>query len=149
MLFQIILTIHLIACIVWVGSVFMGTFVDWPAARASRPNGKFPFNFIVGQGATVFKFVYGGIVILLVSGFALVYLKPPQTDWQYTLLYIKMIALAIMAGMTLHGTFDTWPKLQFSTDEEAFGHYRFYMNKAKVTFISGLIAAILGLWMGF
>ena len=55
MITKILLLNHLIASIVWVGSVFMGAFIDWPSAKKSVPRGQFPFKFIVGQGRRVFK----------------------------------------------------------------------------------------------
>lgn len=147
LLYQIILTGHLVASTVWVGAVFMGTFIDWPSARASVPERRFPFRFIVGQGRRVFYSVYSGITILWVTGLALVVLRPPTTGWELSAVLFKVAALFFMTAFTLYGTLRTWPKLQLATDEEAYHHYKFYMYRAVGTFTFGLLAAIAGLWV--
>lgn len=147
MLYQFVLSMHLIASLVWVGSVFMGTFIDWAAARKTVAEGKFPFRFIIGQGTRVFYSVYFGIILLWTSGTALVILSPPQSQRDVAMLAFKIVALLIMTANTLHGTFSTWPKLQLATHKEAFRHYRFYLTKAKITFLCGLLASVVGLWM--
>ena len=47
-MYHALLIIHLTSAIVWVGAVFMGTFIDWPVIRAASGR-KFPLDFIVGQ----------------------------------------------------------------------------------------------------
>jgi len=138
---------HLIASLVWVGSVFMGTFIDWQAAKDSVQEGKFPFRFIVGQGKRVYYSVYFGIILLWTSGLILIFLNPPILSKDWILLLIKIMALITMTGMTLHGTFSTWPKLQLATHKEAFVLYKFYLFKAKITFTCGIIASVVGLWL--
>jgi hypothetical protein len=135
--------LHLTSAIVWVGAVFMGTFVDWPVIRTAH-GGRFPFEFIVGQGVKVAPAVYVGIVSQLVSAAGLVFLKPPQTPGEMAMLGAKGLCLAFMAGSTIYGTFRTWPKLQFAIDEEAFRLYRVYMIRASVTFTCGIVAAVIG-----
>ena len=51
-MYHALLIIHLTSAIVWVGAVFMGTFIDWPVIRAAS-GGRFPIDFIVGQGVRV------------------------------------------------------------------------------------------------
>lgn len=143
----ILLNIHLFATIVWVGSVFMGTFVDWPAARKAVKEGEFPFKFIVGQGNKVFLFVYTGIFFLWTSGIGLLILRPPQTGKEMVMLSIKGFSLFMMTAFTLYGTFSTWRKLQVSTHTEAFHHYKFYMYRAMGTFLLGSLASLVGLWL--
>lgn len=136
--------LHLVSAIVWVGSVFMGTFVDWPAIRESMDGGRFPFHFIVGQGRRVFVAVYVGITSQIVSGVGLVSLRPPETTQQLVMLSIKGMALAFMVGATVYGTLVTWRKLQFATHAEAFRHYRVYMLRAMGTFVCGIVGSVLG-----
>lgn len=147
MLKIILINIHVIASIVWVGSVFMGTFIDWPAAKASVKPGKFPFQFIIGQGRRVFYSVYFGILILWVSGIALLIVAPPQETLKVILAIIKIVCLLFMTGFTLYGTLRTWPKMQLATHEEAFHHYKYYMYRAVGTFSFGIIASLAGLWI--
>jgi len=147
MLKVIFLNIHLFATIVWVGSVFMGTFVDWPAAKKTVSNGEFPFKFIVGQGSRVFLYVYIGIFFLWSSGIGLVVLHPPQTRREIVMISIKALALIIMTGFTMYGTFSTWRKLQVATHHEAYHHYKFYMRRAVGTFLCGSLASLIGLWI--
>jgi len=135
--------LHLTSAIVWVGAVFMGTFIDWPVLRAAA-NGRFPFDFIVGQGVKVAPAVYVGIVSQLVSATGLVLLKPPQTAQEGIMLGVKGLCLAWMAGSTIYGTLRTWPKLIFAIDEEAFRLYRVYMVRASITFTCGIVAAVIG-----
>jgi hypothetical protein len=135
--------LHLTSAMVWVGAVFMGTFVDWPVVRASA-NGRFPFEFIIGQGVKVGPAVYVGIVSQLVSAAGLVALKPPQTRQDVIMLGVKALCLAFMTGSTIYGTLKTWPKLVFALDEDAFRLYRVYMVRASITFTCGIIAAVIG-----
>jgi len=143
---RILLSIHLIAGMVWVGSVFMGTFIDWPSARQSVKTGNFPFRFIIGQGRRVFYSVYFGIIVLWISGTALVVVHPPELPFQYSLLIVKAIALFLMTAFTLYGTFFTWPKMQLATHKEAFALYKYYMYRAVGTFSCGILAALCTVW---
>ncbi|MBE7169190.1 MAG: hypothetical protein INR73_01275 [Williamsia sp.] len=143
----ILLNIHIFASITWVGSVFMGTFVDWPAAKASVKPGEFPFKFIIGQGHRVFVFVYIGIFFVWTSGIGLTLIHAPFTGKELVLLGIKIAALTIMTGFTLYGTFGTWRKLQVATHAEAFNHYKYYMYRAMGTFTLGSLAAVMGGWL--
>jgi hypothetical protein len=138
-----LLIIHLTSAIIWVGAVFMGTFIDWPVIRAAS-GGKFPFEFIVGQGVRVMPAVYVGIVSQVLSAIGLVVLHPPQTPQQAFMLGVKGLCLAWMAGSTIYGTFRTWPKLMFAASEDAFRLYNVYMVRATVTFGAGIAAAVIG-----
>jgi len=147
MLEKILLNAHLIASLTWVGAVFMGTFIDWPAAKETVKEGEFPFRFIVGQGRRVFYSVYFGIILLWTTGIGLVLVHPPQDTRAMWLLAIKVFALFLMTSFTLWGTFFTWPKLQVATHAEAFEHYKYYMYRAQGTFACGLIGSVVGLWV--
>ncbi|MDQ1152384.1 putative membrane protein [Sphingobacterium zeae] len=141
------LNIHLIATILWVGAVYMGAVIDWPAARDSVKKGQFPFRFIIGQGTRVFYSVYTGISLLWISGIGLTILGPPLVGPAKIMLVLKVLLLMTMTGLTMYGTFGTWSKLQLSLDEEATERYEGYIFRAYITLISGLIASILGLNM--
>lgn len=147
MLKVVFVNIHLFASIVWVGSVFMGTFVDWPAAQLSVKKGEFPFGFIINQGRKVFLYVYIGIFFLWTSGIGLVMLHPPFSNKEIIMLTIKVISLVMMTAFTMYGTFSTWRKLQVATNAEAFQYYKFYMYRAMGTFFCGSLASILGRWL--
>lgn len=138
---------HVIAGIIWVGAVFMGTFIDWPSARASVSKGRFPFKFIVGQGNRVFYSVYSGIIILWISGIGLVLVDPPSGTFELVMVIIKIACLFFMTAFTLYGTLSTWPKLQLATHEEAYKHYKYYMYRAVGTFSLGIVASLAGLWL--
>jgi uncharacterized membrane protein len=145
---KIILTnIHLFASIVWVGAVFMGTFIDWPAARESVKKGEFPFKFIIGQGRRVFIYVYVGIFFLWTSGIGLLVIHPPQSLQEIMMVAIKVISLIFMTAFTMYGTFSTWKKLQVATHTEAYVHYKFYMYRAMGTFSFGILSSIIGHWL--
>ncbi len=143
---KIILSIHLVAGITWIGSVFMGAFIDWPSAKESMPENEFPFRFIIGQAKRDFYSVYFAITMLWSSSIALFIVHPPQSKAQIIMVSLKGLCLFLMTVFTLHGTFDTWPKLQLATNKEAFKHYKFYMLKAYGTFSFGIIGALLTLW---
>ncbi len=143
---KIILSIHLVAGIVWVGSVFMGTFIDWPTAKETVDRGQFPFRFIVGQGKRVFYSVYFGIIQLWGSGIALFIVHPPETSAQSIMLAGKVMCLFFMTAFTLYGSFVTWPKMQLATHQEAFQYYKHYKNRAIGTFTFGILGALLTLW---
>ena len=143
-MYHALLIIHLTSAIVWVGAVFMGTFIDWPVIRAAS-GGKFPIDFIVGQGVRVAPAVYVGIVSQVLSAIGLAILHPPHTPQQGFMLGVKGLCLAWMAGSTIYGTLRTWPKLMFAaSDEAAFRLYNVYMLRATVTFVSGIVAAVIG-----
>ena len=146
MLEKFILSFHLVAGIVWVGSVFMGTFVDWPAAKASVNPGEFPFRFVIGQGSRVFYSVYLGIILIWGSGIVLFFIHPPLTQVQLIMTLLKALCLFFMTAFTLYGTFVTWPKIQFATHTEAFDYYKYYMYRAFGTFLFGVFASLLTLW---
>ncbi len=147
MLHKFFLTMHLIASLVWVGAVFMGSFIDWPAAKETVKSGEFPFRFMIGQGRRVFYSVYFGIFILWFSGIGLMMVNPPSGSRAIAMLSIKVFALFLMTAFTLWGTFKTWPNLQLATHEEAFNHYKFYTYRAKAVFVLGMMASIMGLWL--
>lgn len=147
MLSKIFLVNHLIAAIVWVGAVYMGAFIDWPAAKASVPKRNFPFRFIVGQGTKVFYSVYFGIFLLWTSSIGLICTTTFHARWQLAILGVKLLCLLIMTLFTLYGTFFTWRKLQLSTHEEAFATYKYYMLRAYTTFSCGIAASVLGLFL--
>ncbi|MEN5231543.1 hypothetical protein [Sphingobacterium faecium] len=141
---KILLSIHVVASILWVGAVYMGAVVDWPAAKNSVPKTKFPFKFIIGQGTRVFYSVYTGIILLWFSGIGLTVITLPVTERDIVILCLKLFCLLTMTVLTLYGTFFTWPKLQTSLDQEANKKYKNYIFRAYITLISGIIAAILG-----
>jgi len=136
--------VHAVAASVWVGAVFMGAIIDWPAARASVEPQHFPFGFIVGQGHRVFTYVYSGIALVFVSGAALLWLKPPESPAALALVALKGFALLVMTANTLYGSLRTWPTLQFASHREAQGLYRGYMLRAYITFGAGVLGIALG-----
>lgn len=144
MLPKIFMVNHIIASVVWIGAVYMGAFIDWPAAKKTVPPGKFPFKFIINQGKGVFWGVYIGIVILWVSGIGLTLTTPITSTGQAILIGFKMLCLLIMTLFTMYGTFFTWKKLQLATHEEAFALYKYYMIRAYTTFSCGIAASVLG-----
>ncbi len=143
-LVPVLTAIHAVAASVWVGAVFMGSIIDWPAAQTTVEQGQFPFGFIVGQGNRVFIYVYSGMAIVLVSGIALVLLHPPQTTAALLLTCIKGVALFVMMANTLYGSLRTWPMLQFASHQEAQALYRGYMIRAYITFSAGIAGIALG-----
>lgn len=144
MLYTALGILHLTSAILWVGSVFMGSFIDWPVIRSATPKGRFPFDFIVGQGHRVFAAVYVGVVSQLVSSIGMVVLRPPQTPQQTVMLGFKGVALTFMVGSTIYGSLSTWPKIQFATNGEAFGYYKMYMRRAYAVVVLGLMSSVIG-----
>jgi hypothetical protein len=78
------------------------------------------------------------------SALGLVWINPPAWGIPVILIALKSLCLALMSGLTLYGTLSTWPKLQLSSDTEAFGRYRFYIVRAYVTLSCGMAATALG-----
>lgn len=148
MLSTIFLVNHMIASVIWVGAVYMGAFIDWPAAKESMPDKEtFPFRFIVGQGKKVFISVYFGIFLLWASSIGLVIVTDFHSKWQILMVGIKLLCLLIMTLFTMYGTFFTWRKLQLATHHEAFAMYRYYMVRAYITFSCGLLSSVLGVFV--
>ncbi|GAA3648221.1 hypothetical protein [Flavivirga jejuensis] len=143
---KILLSLHTIAGAVWIGSVFMGAFIDTPAAEESVEKGKFPFKFIIGQGRRVFYSVYFGIFQLWATGILLLIVHPPLNSIEIRMMIGKFFFLFIMTAFTLYGTFITWPKIQLATDKEAYTLHKYYNYRAYGTFVSGILGLLLTLW---
>ena len=143
---KILLTMQLIAAITWIGSVYMGAFIDWPVAKKIFNNNKFPYIFIVGQGRRVFWSVYFGIFILMITQGLLIWYFPPDSNKKIFFLIVKLCCLTFMISSTIYGSMNSWKKLQLSTNEEAWKMYDIYILRAKITFICGLLGSISTLW---
>lgn len=143
---NVLLAAHTVSAAMWVRAVFMGAFIDPPALR-SAGSPRFLVNFIVAQGVGVFVWVYLAMVTIFVTGVLLVWLHPPQSTFQVTVLALKGVALAVMAGNTIYGSLVTWPKIQFASAEEAPILWRPYLIRAYITFGCGVLGIILGVWV--
>lgn len=140
----VLVAVHVVSASMWVGAVFMGSFIDPPALRDAGNSPWFLVNFIVAQGMRVFFWVYLAMISLFVTGGALIWLHPPQSSAETILLAIKGVALAVMAGNTIYGSLVTWPKIQFASAAEVPVLWRPYLIRAYVTFACGIAASILG-----
>ena len=140
----ILIAVHAVSAAMWVGAVFMGVWIDPPALRQSAESPWFLVSFIVAQGVRVFFWVYLSMITIFVTGALLIWLHPPQTAVQVTLLALKGVALAVMAGNTLYGSLVTWPKMQFATPDEVLVLWRPYLIRAYITFGCGVLGIILG-----
>jgi uncharacterized membrane protein len=141
---KILVAVHVTSAALWVGAVFMGSVIDPPALRRSADDPWFLVNFIVAQGSRVFPWVYLSMTVIFVTGFALVWLHPPQNTRAVILLALKFTALAIMAGNTIYGTLVTWPKVQFASPEEVRDLWKPYLSRAYITLGAGIVAFVLG-----
>lgn len=142
---RVLLIFHLTASIIWIGAVFMGSFIDYPVLKRIAVEKRFPFDFIVGQGTRVFGAVYFGAASMVFSSIGLVWLHPPTDSMSWSLLGVKTLALAFMVGSTMYGTFRSWPKIQFATDQEAYAIYARYNLRANIVFVVGIAGAVCGL----
>ncbi|MEW5250670.1 hypothetical protein [Microbulbifer discodermiae] len=137
-----LLSVHAVSNAMWVGAVFMGSIIDWPAIKAMAKNGKFPFLFVVGQGSNVFFWVYLAIFLQITTSTGLAIMHPPEGNTEILFLGLRTFALSIMIGFTLYGTFSSWPKLQVSSSGEAWTIYRYYMYRAYAIFACGLLNTV-------
>lgn len=144
---RVLLIFHLTASIIWIGAVFMGSYIDYPVLKQIAPDKRFPFNFIVGQGHRVVGPVYFGAVSMVGSSIGLVWLHPPADSMAWTLLAVKTLALSFMVGSTIYGSLRTWPKIQFATDAEAYALYARYNLRANIVFVVGIAGAVCGLFL--
>ena len=144
MAYDVLLIVHVVTSTMWVGGVFMASLIDWPAMKSTLDGKKFPFSFVVSHGRQTFFWVYFAFFGLLVSGVGMI-LSRPLADEQLVFLVPKIIALAIMGGFTLYGTFITWPKLQLAVDKDAFSIYQVYIYRAQIIFVLGLVSIVMGL----
>lgn len=140
----ILIAVHVVNSALWVGAVFMGSIIDPPALRRSADRPSFLASFIITQGATVFPWVYAAMASIFLTGIILALLHPPQSAFAVGILAAKFVALGIMAGNTLYGTFVTWPKIQFATPDEVPVLWKPYLIRAYVTLGCGIFAFILG-----
>jgi len=141
---KVLIAIHTVSAAMWVGAVFMGAFIDPPALRQSANSSEFLVNFIIAQAIHIFRWVYLSMSTILVTGVLLIWLHPPQTAFQVTLLTLKGVALAVMAGNTIYGSVVTWPQIQFAEPEEVPALWQPYKIRAYVTFGCGVLGFILG-----
>ena len=144
LLTHILLAVHGVNSALWVGAVFMGSIIDPPALKNSAGKQSFLANFIIEQGIHVFPWVYAAMSLIFLTGLSLTWLHPPQNTIQLVLVIAKFIALGIMAGNTLYGTFVTWPKIQFATMEEIPVLWKPYLIRAYITLACGIVGFILG-----
>ena len=148
MLTNILVAVHVVNSALWVGAVFMGSVIDPPALKNSADGQpSFLVNFIVGQGARVFPWVYTAMSLILLTGIILTWLYPPQTIFELILVIAKFITLGVMAGNTLYGTLITWPKIQFATMEEVPVLWKLYLIRAYITLACGIAAFIMGVML--
>ncbi len=147
MLTTILLAVHVVNSALWVGAVFMGSFIDPPALRLSTERQSLRTNFIVAQGARVFPWVYSAMTLIFLTGIILTWMYPPRTPFEITLIVAKFLALAVMAGNTIYGTFVTWPKMQFATSEEIPVLWKPYLIRAYITLGCGIFAFIIGVML--
>ncbi len=140
----VLIAVHSVSAAMWVGAVFMGSFIDPPALRQSADSPRFLMNFIIAQATHVFRWVYLAMGTILVTGVILIWLHPPQTAFQVTLLTLKGVALAVMAGNTIYGSLVTWPQIQFADPEEVPALWQPYKIRAYITFGCGVLGIILG-----
>jgi uncharacterized membrane protein len=145
MLKNILLVAHVVSSAIWIGAVFMGSVIDWPAARDSIGQNTFPLSFVVEQGKRVFFWVYLGISIVLMSGVVLTYMNPPQNMREIMFIITKFILLSIMTGNTIYGTLVTWPSIQFATFDEARILWSWYMKRAYITLACGVLNFAMGI----
>jgi len=141
---HVLIAIHTVSAAMWVGAVFMGAFIDPPALRQSATSPEFLVNFIIAQAIHIFRWVYLAMGTILVTGVLLIWLHPPQTAFQVTLLTLKGVALAVMAGNTIYGSVVTWPQIQFADPAEVPALWQPYKIRAYITFGCGVLGVILG-----
>ncbi len=146
MAYDLMLIVHVVTSTMWVGGVFMAAFIDWPTAKSTIKDGKFPFEFVLSHGKKIFFWVYFAMAGLTLSGVSLL-LSRPVADDQMIYVMAKFAALILMAGFTLYGTFITWPKLQVAINRDAQHIYQVYIYRAHATFFFGILAIIMGLVM--
>ena len=147
MLTTVLLAVHVVNSALWVGAVFMGSLIDPPALRLSTERQSFRTNFIVAQGARVFPWVYSAMALIFLTGIILTWMYPPLTPFAISLVAAKFIALTVMAGNTLYGTFVTWPKIQFATPEEMPLLWKPYLIRAYITLGCGIFAFIISVML--
>ncbi len=141
---NILIAIHTVSAAMWVGAVFMGAFIDPPALRQSATSPEFLVNFIIAQAIQIFRWVYLSMSTILVTGLLLIWLHPPQSAFQVTLLALKGATLAVMVGNTIYGSIVTWPKIQFADPDEVPALWQPYKIRAYITFGCGVLGFILG-----
>ena len=144
MLTNVLLVAHVISAAMWVGAVFMGSVIDPPALRSSTDQHSFLTNFIVFQGMRVFPWVYASMIVIFSTGISLTWMYPPQNSFELVLISAKFVALSIMAGNTVYGTWVTWPKIQFAAPDEIQLLWKPYQMRAYITFGCGLADFLMG-----
>ncbi len=136
---------HVVSGSVWLGAVFMASFIDWPTIKSCSRQDKFPFEFVVRHGQRVLPAVYSAIVLLIITSVALVWIVKPSGNAAWGLLAVKGVAFSFMVGSTVYGSVVAWPRLQFANDTEAYAIYTAYINRARLVTVCGVVCTVLGL----
>ncbi|MEM3085514.1 MAG: hypothetical protein QXO51_00685 [Halobacteria archaeon] len=143
MLHPLLLGLHLLAAVAWVGGLTFNLFVALPAARQIHGPGREFHRFLGTEGARIARALPPLMALLLATGAALLALSPPVgTD---PVLNIAKVALfGMMVALYLRGARSIWPRMVFALDGELPALQERYWRNAAAMWGCGVAAVFLG-----
>jgi uncharacterized membrane protein len=146
MLLMLLLAIHLLAAVFWVGGMAFAYTVLRPAAGALDPAVRLPLWRRVL--ARFLPWVGVSIVALLVSGFAMIFLifgSPASADLDVTIMATTGI---IMMLLFLHLIFAPWRRFRDAVDRGALPEAAQSLNQIRIVVGINLLLGVLTIVVG-
>lgn len=142
----LMLALHLIAAVYWVGGMAFAYTVLRPAAGPLEPPVRLPLWARVFAG--FLPWVGVGVVLLLVSGFAMMALMfggPASAP-----LYVNLMAAVgiVMTLLYLHLVFAPWRRFRQAIDRGAFPEAAKSLNQIRIIVATNLVLGIVTLVIG-
>jgi uncharacterized membrane protein len=108
------LTLHILGAVVWVGGMFLAYMVLRPAAGALEP----PARLSLWRGVfeRFFPWVWASIVVLLLSGYGMLFLALGGFAGAGVHVHIMNLTGLVMMALFLHLYFAPWRRMQRALD---------------------------------
>jgi uncharacterized membrane protein len=108
------LTLHILGAVVWVGGMFLAYMVLRPAAGALEP----PARLSLWRGVfeRFFPWVWASIVVLLLSGYGMLFLALGGFAGAGVHVHIMNLTGLVMIALFLHLYFAPWRRMQRALD---------------------------------
>ena len=106
--------LHILASVVWVGGMFFAYVCLRPAAEVLEP----PLRLAMWRGTfdRFFPLVWGAIALLLLSGYAMVFLEFGGFAGTGTHVHIMQLSGLLMMALFAHVFFAPWRRLRTALD---------------------------------
>jgi uncharacterized membrane protein len=142
----LLVALHVIAAVIWVGGMFFAYMVLRPSAGPLEAPARFAlWHRVLGR---FFSWVWASIVVLLVSGYAMLFLR--FGGFQTAPLYVNVMQLTgiVMMLLFFHLYFAPWRRFSGAVKAQAFQDAAAALNQTrriiKINLVLGFITVIAG-----